>query len=484
MAEPTTQTPPETPAEDFVYRPLSGVAVAGVLVSGVFAVVLLVCGAVALWRGEPFLLPLWLLLLPVAGVALSLLGRWHILRSENTRAGLNLTRYGLWTGLVAGLGYGAFYFATGLAVTNQSNSFLVDKGADTGYLKHLQEGDVNRAFLLTRSLSERSGANPNDDEAMLDQFDAPADKDPRGLLSQFKLDPLVRRITAPSAAAEFEPLGVRNWSYENRGYKVERFYRVTTREGSFEVLLTTQSVDTPEGRKWFVHWVPKQGLAPMTLKDEGKRLEAVRRQSAAFANAWLQKLTQGQTVAAFLDTQPAAQRAALMKTAHALTQAQYLLASLPANPATALCEFQGLLAPGFLPGYTEFWEGGGCFHSDKLRAGGVQDRVRAQLRFFVQSPPRPGQIGSGIKAEDMMLAVVQDGGPGPVTVSQRFEFPLMVALKGGPQMAMISGEIVLETPAPLEPNNPQAQQRWRIARVNFLQALPMPMQGPGQGPPG
>ena len=91
MAEPTTQQLPEAPGQDFVYRPLSGLAVAGVIVAGLYGLLLIVCAVVALWRGDPFLLPLWLLILPAAGVGLSLLGRWHILRSEDTRAGLPLT---------------------------------------------------------------------------------------------------------------------------------------------------------------------------------------------------------------------------------------------------------------------------------------------------------------------------------------------------------------------------------------------------------
>src|SRR5262245_55714103 len=138
MAEPTTQPLPASPGQDFVYRPLSGVAVAGVVVASVFAVLLVICAAAAMWRGEPFLLPLWMVLLAVTGAVLSLLGRWHILRSEDTRAGLGLTRWGLWISLITGLGYGTYYFFTGLAVQNQANSFLLDKGPDSGYLARLK----------------------------------------------------------------------------------------------------------------------------------------------------------------------------------------------------------------------------------------------------------------------------------------------------------------------------------------------------------
>ena len=90
-------------------------------------------------------------------------------------------------GLVTGLGYATFYFVTGLAVTTQADNFLLVKGPDSGFLTRLQAGDVNGAFLLTRPLSERSGANPNDQTAFEDQFDmpAPGDRAPAGLLSMF-----------------------------------------------------------------------------------------------------------------------------------------------------------------------------------------------------------------------------------------------------------------------------------------------------------
>src|SRR5438045_2399125 len=101
MAEPTTQQLPEPPGQDFKYRPLSGVAIASVIVSGLFALLLVVFALGSLTRGEPLLLPLWMMLLPVAGLALALLGRWHIFRSEDTRAGLGLVRWGVWLSLIS-----------------------------------------------------------------------------------------------------------------------------------------------------------------------------------------------------------------------------------------------------------------------------------------------------------------------------------------------------------------------------------------------
>jgi hypothetical protein len=489
--------PPEAPAPeatsprnvadgDFVYRPLSGVAVAGVVVSGVFAAVLMVFGAVALVRGEPFLLPLWLLLLPVTGVILSLLGRWHIQRSEDTRAGLALARWGLRIGVVAGLAYGVYYLATYLAVTNQSNSFLVEKGPDSGYLERLRDGDVYSAFILTQTLTKRGGANPNDPAAMLDQYDAPGDKEPRGLLTLFLADPLVRRLSAPGAKAEFEPRGVSSWSFEGGGYRVERLYRIRTREGEFEVLLTTQSAQSRDGeRKWMVHWTPKQGLPPLTMNEEGKKLDVLRRQTAAFANQWFIKMMKGQQdprhrVDAFLDTQPPAARLEMLKKATALLRVQQALTLSPGQPlAAAATVLPEVFSPALLPGFDDFLDGSACFHGEQLRAPEqLKILVRDRLRYFVKAPPQ-GQFTVQIKPDDMQLAVVRDAGPEPVTVTHRIEFPIALVPAAGKQQQLwlVSGEVVVELPAaannaPLPP---------RIARVNFLNAIPTQMP---QGPPG
>ncbi len=465
MAEPTTQPlPQEPPRQDFVYRPLSGVAVASVVVGGLFALVILVCAVAAVWRGEPFLLPLWLLLLPAAGVGLAVLGRWHILRSEDTRAGMGLTQWGLGLSLVFGLGYATFYFVTYLAVAQQSNAFLLDKGPDSGYLARLQAGDINGAFLLTLPLQHRRGAQPNNPEAMEQQFDLGGnDREPRGLLTQFHADPLVRRLAAAGDKATIEPLAVRNWTYENQGYKVERFYRISTDEGSFEVLLTTQSVNSPEGegRKWYLVWSPRQGISQLQLTDEGRKLKALREESARFANEWFVKLFTSQSKAAFLDTLPLKQRAQLRRPG--------------AWDAPTSEQLKAFMAAG------------GVFHTDALRTIDPRNRrpvLDALAKFVVQ--PIQGQKPIEVRPEEALLSAVTGTPPGPVSVTHQFEFALAISQTGQSRKHavpfIVMAAITLEAPPTAEAaaNDPQ---RWRVARVEFRRAVALNL-GPPPGPGG
>src|SRR5690348_7426840 len=99
-AEPTPAgAPPDRPAPTAVtpalavmpsaeapepYQPLSLLAIAGFVLCLLYALVVIGGGVVALINHTPWLLPLWTLLLPVAGVTLALVARGRIQTSEGT----------------------------------------------------------------------------------------------------------------------------------------------------------------------------------------------------------------------------------------------------------------------------------------------------------------------------------------------------------------------------------------------------------------
>src|SRR5262245_51598195 len=113
MAEPTPPVAAERPAEPLVYRPLSGLAIAGLALGGVYAVLVVFSVVVGLLRREPFFLPLWLLLFPLLGGVLCVLALRQIRQAEGTRAGGALARTGLWLSVLAGLGYTTYSAFTG-----------------------------------------------------------------------------------------------------------------------------------------------------------------------------------------------------------------------------------------------------------------------------------------------------------------------------------------------------------------------------------
>src|SRR5262245_51273310 len=139
MPEPTPPLAAERTGEPLVYRPLSGLAIAGLTLSGVYAALVVASLVIAFLRHEPFFLPFWLLLLPLAGAVLCVLGLRQIKKAEGTRAGAALARAGLWLSVLAGVGYATYSSFTGLAIRQQANRFLMEKGADSGFFPRLQE---------------------------------------------------------------------------------------------------------------------------------------------------------------------------------------------------------------------------------------------------------------------------------------------------------------------------------------------------------
>src|SRR5262245_15274552 len=94
MAVPTSELL-SSPAREPAYRPVSGLAVASLAAALVFAAVLVLGIVLSVLTHTP--LPEFVmsfLPLPLAGVALSLVARWQIRRSEGTRAGLAAAKWG------------------------------------------------------------------------------------------------------------------------------------------------------------------------------------------------------------------------------------------------------------------------------------------------------------------------------------------------------------------------------------------------------
>src|SRR5262249_45198909 len=148
----------------------------------------------------------------------------------------------------------------------------------------------------------------------------------RGLLTTFLEGDLVRAIHRPDGQkVTIEALGVKTWSYEDKGYKVDRNYRITTPEGVYETLISVQSADSDvqgEGWKWFVVWMPLDSLPPPQLNELGQKMAALRRQSYEFLGRWFDRVQKRDLINAFLDCQPPAKRDELRIAFRAVERAQ------------------------------------------------------------------------------------------------------------------------------------------------------------------
>src|SRR5262249_12784564 len=154
-------------------------------------------------------------------IGLSLLGQRHIKNSEGTRAGLPLARWGFWLCLVTGLGYVAYSYVTGLALTSQANAFLLEETPDGGFLPRLMNGgqdpvQLGTAFLLTLPSTYRKGVTAEDERGLVLVHDQSKGEDP-GRLSSFRQHFLVRAF-GPGVADQVsvQPLGVQDWGYEQK----------------------------------------------------------------------------------------------------------------------------------------------------------------------------------------------------------------------------------------------------------------------------
>jgi hypothetical protein len=253
------------PSEPLVYRPLSFLAIAGLCLSASYTTLVVITSAIALFKGAPFFLAEWVILIAIAGGITSLLALWQIRRAEGVLAGEALARWGLWLSIVPGLGYSAYTFFTGLALTQQANRFVMEAvDDDSGFFPRLQAGtptEIKRAFLLTLPYDKRARLDPSK-EGDLAPFDVPdAKTGADGRLSRFRDTAMIAYLTFAKKQVEIEPLGVQEWKYDpgsrevSGGYMVSRAYRLTSPEVIVEVVvpaLSTEGESSEGQRKWLV----------------------------------------------------------------------------------------------------------------------------------------------------------------------------------------------------------------------------------------
>jgi hypothetical protein len=311
--EPTGQTafkaglpPPPPISAPTAYRPVSGFAIAGLLLSCVFALMVLIVAAVALLKGEPFFYPAWVLLVPAAGLVISLVARSQVRGAEGTRAGEGLARAGIWIAVFTGLGYLVYDRVTGLAVTSQSNAFLMDLGPESGFFPHLLKGnqsttDLYAAFLLSLPPTQRGSVKPENHQGIVHLHEDASDGGP-GPLANFRNNVLIRLITsAPKDSVKIEPQGVDSWQYESRSYVVKRIYRLTTPEAQLDLSVLTLSAEgetAGEARKWFIALnrvgPPSEKRIKRTPLGEALRVMRFKARDAAYR--WHEQVNEGKPV--------------------------------------------------------------------------------------------------------------------------------------------------------------------------------------------
>ncbi len=299
MSEPLPTT--SSTGESIAYQPISGWAIVGLSVSGLFTLMVVTIAIVGWYQGMPVFFPIWTLGFAVAGTLLSYVGQRQIEKSENTRTGIKLARAGLWLGIVSGFGYFSFFYVTGWALETQANSFVMDEAEDSGFFPRIRKGQLDAAFRLTLPAQAR----PDDDAKLGELYDVPDAKDGApGKLSQFKNGQLTRLFHQHLGGPETEitPKTLLEWHYDRRSYVVLRNYEIKTKELTAEVHVAVHSSEgdaAGQGRKWYVN-MNKTYLVPNTLKltPVGEGVFEARARARIWLPEWMSKFDKG---ASFLD---------------------------------------------------------------------------------------------------------------------------------------------------------------------------------------
>src|SRR5260370_25835073 len=111
MDDPTPVLPEPT-TDTGTYRPLSGFAMASLVIAGFYALVVLVFAFISFVSGTPIFLPVWGLVVPLVAIVLAAVARRQIRTSEGSRSGLALANWGLRLGVAFGIFHAAIYFGT------------------------------------------------------------------------------------------------------------------------------------------------------------------------------------------------------------------------------------------------------------------------------------------------------------------------------------------------------------------------------------
>jgi hypothetical protein len=251
--------------------------------AALYALFMVVGGIIALATRQPFLLPAWWWLLPVAFILVGWVARNQIETSEGSLSGMALARWAIGLPLVIALVYGAYYAATYFAVTRQARAFAKK------WLEHVQKGEVEEAYWQGNPPPRTS--QPDLRGALEIMHNSEVDMEGKGKYTRFTQANFVRFLQMAGEQAKVEFAGVNNWTYEGKGYRVDLVYRIHTPVAFYETLVAVKGTSGPnlKGRQWQVlHDATGTPNKPesYTFTDDGKKLSSLSQEAAAHANRW------------------------------------------------------------------------------------------------------------------------------------------------------------------------------------------------------
>jgi hypothetical protein len=297
------------------YQPLSLLAMAGFGLAVVYALVVLIGAAIALFSRIPWLMPYWTFLIPLAVLIVCGAARARIRNSEGTLSGLGFTTWGSRLAILVGLTYLAYYGFTFLAVRFQALDC-----ADQ-FFEQIKQGHLEKAFLMAQGVPTKGMESSELRDMVESRFNQSRGRQGEvGAFSRFQQDSSVRFIEMDGDKAKISPRGVSEWEYSRGGYKVVLNYHVDTSFVEFDLKLETFGRDPkpgePKGRQWQVNlasgvFTTIPDSKKMTPQGEDFLVKTLMAQT--FVSAWIGKLNQAQWQDAYLDTLKPSERERLRK---------------------------------------------------------------------------------------------------------------------------------------------------------------------------
>lgn len=362
---------PEVPVATETYRPLSLLALAGFGLAVVYALVVLVGAAVALFGRIPWLMPNWTFLLPLAALTVCWAARTRIHNAEGTLSGSTFTTWGFRLTIIVGLTYAAYYGATFFAVRGQAIDFADD------FFKKLKEGRIEQAFMMATGVPTKDMSSGELRDTIESRFNNPGGAPGgAGPFTRFRQTDFVRFIETDGPQGNIAPMGVSEWEYKNGGYRVALQYHVTSSLAEFDLRVETFRHDSkpgePKGQQWQVVLNRGEtGLVPGSMKQTPLGAEVMRTAKMAYSWAadWADKINLQQWSEAYLDTLPPSERVRL----RAGQRAARLLATAPLTSLSlGLCD---AACRDFLAGEQQLASGQIIHLDDKTFWAGKQKRA-------------------------------------------------------------------------------------------------------------
>jgi hypothetical protein len=473
VAELTPIPSAQRPAEPG-YQPLSGYAVAAVVVAGLFAVILVALVVVGLTSNRTPL-TYQVLALAVAGVVLAVVGRSHIRNSEGTRTGLRLANAAWWVCVLGGAGFGAFLLANEFVLRAESR-----RKAD-GFFEALREGKEQEAFeqyVLPPELRGRADPGTPEFETVYTPAGYPL----------FAGHRLLQAFRRNGTNVRYEHVGARDVGQEGEGFKATHTYRITVAEGVFDVQLKLVAAEPKSGKpQWHIQAGQAFGITEPSwdhFSEYGRLVIESEQEAGDFARRWMADLSGGRPGLAHLYLLPLPDREKGTAVRHmAAFMGGGAVFALP-PPGGTDQEFDQLLKAGFFrrdaagnvlsgPKASELralWASPNVGPASAARRGPMAGAT-ADIGTFAVGPEGvtvgvPADLMFGRNYQQFMPATVGIVCSDPAIVSA-----LTAARDKGPG-AKADGSVSLRTLPPRD---------WRIAWFQTtMEAPPMP-GGPGAG---